>query len=550
MTRKFRFFSVWALSLLIAGVSTVFASEDGDLKVVYSVDFENTARACASAFTEETGQTITLIALQEAELENILQEQDVLAFLSKDDLHSLDPRKTQVTVIGREIFIPVMNASNPFLAEIRKTGMSPMEFARAYSAEGKISWDEIISVSSKKKVNAYRVNDPTVMSYLSEFVDKDPDQMGGIILNSCSEVLSTIQSDPLAIGFCTLNQLNVLEKEGELGKVSMIPVDLNNNNTLDHFEQIYSSVEEVSRGIWIGKYSGALYGKIYAVSSTTFSEKTDNLLRWYVESGQAILAQNGYSALSQSEQQATLAELDQFYAAKIVNNEEVSRSSALVPLLIALGIGILLLIVVLLTINTRKEDLSSRKVLRPVLDPHDIPGGYYFDHSHTWTYLEKDGNIRVGVDNFIQHVSGRISKVKMKESGQKVKKGEILLSLIQDGKTMDIKSPLTGTIIESNAGLVKNASQVNSAPYGDGWFYIVKPERWQEEFKAYMVMDKYREWVKSEFQRLKDFVMTVLKPSEGVDISLQEGGEIEAGLMEHFGPEAWEEFQISFLKNK
>ena len=57
--------------------------------------------------------------------------------------------------------------------------------------------------------------------------------------------------------------------------------------------------------------------------------------------------------------------------------------------------------------------------------------------------------VRIGIDDFIQHITGPLTKVKMKNPGEKVKKGEPILSIIQNGKLLNINSPVSGTIIAS-----------------------------------------------------------------------------------------------------
>ena len=70
-----------------------------------------------------------------------------------------------------------------------------------------------------------------------------------------------------------------------------------------------------------------------------------------------------------------------------------------------------------------------------------------------------------------------------------------------------------------------------------------------KEIQAYVMGDNYREWIKSEFSRLKNFFTSGLKSidSHNPELVLQDGGEITDGVLEGYGPEAWEEFQSGFL---
>ena len=61
--------------------------------------------------------------------------------------------------------------------------------------------------------------------------------------------------------------------------------------------------------------------------------------------------------------------------------------------------------------------------------------------------------------------------------------------------------------------------------------------------------DKYRNWLKAEFIRLKDFLTSGIKSPGMVESAtiLQDGGELRDGILESCGPEVWEEFQTGFI---
>jgi glycine cleavage system H lipoate-binding protein len=178
-----------------------------------------------------------------------------------------------------------------------------------------------------------------------------------------------------------------------------------------------------------------------------------------------------------------------------------------------------------------------------------IPEGLFFDRSHTWTFMERNGKVRTGIDDFLQHVTGKITRVIMKNPGEKVVKGETYLTLIQDGKQLEIKSPVNGIVMEKNASLLSNASLLNTDPYTEGWIYLIETPNWIKETRAYFMGNSYRVWLKEEFIRLKDFLAFAFKSEakENVQVVLQDGGELKEGLLESFGPKEWEDFQTGFI---
>ena len=207
----------------------------------------------------------------------------------------------------------------------------------------------------------------------------------------------------------------------------------------------------------------------------------------------------------------------------------------------------------LIVIRYRKEN-KPIKVLKIQHRPltYNIltaPKGLYFDRTHTWVFMEKDGSVKIGIDDFLQHVIGQITSIKMKKPGEKIIKGEQILTIVQNGKRLNICSPLSGIIIGDNSNLLPESSLINSSPYFDGWIYKIQPSNWIRENQFLFIVEKYTEWIKDEFIRLKDFLANN-NSKEYAYVTLQDGGEIVDGVLENLEPEVWEDFQTKFIDIK
>ena len=165
--------------------------------------------------------------------------------------------------------------------------------------------------------------------------------------------------------------------------------------------------------------------------------------------------------------------------------------------------------------------------------------------------MEKDGSVKIGIDDFLQHITGPMSGIGMKPAGVKIKKGDPLLTIIQKGKHLIIYSPVSGTITAGNQGLITNSSALNAAPYTDGWVYMIEPTNWPLEIQFLSMADKYRTWLKGEFSRLKDFITAAVNPGTPgyAFIPMQDGGEMKDNILADLGPEVWEDFQTKFIDN-
>jgi glycine cleavage system H lipoate-binding protein len=402
-------------------------------------------------------------------------------------------------------------------------------------------------------LNYYWMNDGSVIASLTAFLGTDKINQAGKEVTGSEALIEAIRKDPYGLGFCKLTAVTDLKVQALAEGISLLPIDKNKNGSLDYSENIYGDFNQLSRGIWIGKYPRSLYSNIYAAGlNQPEGEASVAFLKWVLTDGQKFLYDNGYNDLLISERQNSV---DRLYETKVVNTTVSEARSPFVVLLFLFAALLILIIAVSMVIKyvRKSERISS------VIIPHSdkvfgesavvIPQGIYFDKTHTWAFMEQDGMVKIGVDDFLQHITGAITRVKMKKDGSKVVKGEQILSIIQNGKNLDLYAPVSGIIREHNSVLETNSGLINSSPFNQGWVYKIEPLNWQREIQLLFFAEKYKKFLSQEFTRLKDFITAVM--NVGNDkynyAILQDGGELHDGILSQMGPEVWEDFQTKYI---
>ena len=181
-----------------------------------------------------------------------------------------------------------------------------------------------------------------------------------------------------------------------------------------------------------------------------------------------------------------------------------------------------------------------------------IPQGIFFSRNHTWAHLSESGEAKVGLDDFIQHVTGSVEFTNLKDPGEHINKGELLTVIDQNGKNLKVFSPLSGKITKTNSMINSNPEVVNSDPYNRGWIYKIKPDNWVADTKSYLLAEEATDWSTSELVRFKDFLAEgpMRKFSaEPSMVMLQDGGEIRENVLSELPREVWDDFQQQFLNN-
>jgi len=120
-----------------------------------------------------------------------------------------------------------------------------------------------------------------------------------------------------------------------------------------------------------------------------------------------------------------------------------------------------------------------------ILDRFEFPEGLYYSGDHLWVKKE-NGIVRVGVTDMAQQAAGSILFVRLMPKGRQVESGKPL-GTMETGKWVGpLKSPLSGSIIESNEALKTQPKLLNEDPYGRGWLAVLQPSKLDDELKNLM----------------------------------------------------------------
>jgi glycine cleavage system H lipoate-binding protein/ABC-type phosphate transport system substrate-binding protein len=531
------------------------ASNTGDpLKILTTPDLYKTSLIWAEEYNKlNPGSKITVVNIPDSKTMEKSLAGGSIAFVSKEHYSGFDSQSLWRMVVGRDVIVPVINSGNPFSDIINKQGVSPDALGKLYGNNKSPEWGLLLNNSEKSPVNYYLVNDESVRGGMAAFINSGKNMIRATIVNNGEELVSAVRKDRYGIGFCRMTNILDTQHQGIAEGIRLLPIDRNGNGILDWGENIYEDLSAFSRGLWIGKYPKTLCSNIFSISSRQpRGESEIAFLKWVVTDGQQYLYKSGFSDLLISERQMTVEKLNNAVVYQPATAETGSLPrTILIILAIIIASGVIADFLIR-SLKRRKESARLHEQgLKPVLDENSIllPNGIYFDKTHTWAFMDQSGTVKVGIDDFLQHVTGPITRIKMDSAGKTVKKGEQILSIIQNGKQLNLYSPVSGTIIEQNKILDSDTSVLNKSPYTDGWIYKIEPSNWHRENQLLFIAQRQKEYIKNEFSRLKDFLVDALGEDKVLHamVVLQDGGELRDGVLTDKAPEVWEEFQTKFI---
>jgi len=489
------------------------------LTLLFSEELLIPGERWAEEFRLEISPDMPVTVQSVEDFENLEESTGVLAILAASDLRRHKSGESRIFCLGREVTVPVVHSGHPFLESLRQTG---------------------IPTDAVKKEQI--------------LVDGNP--LNIRLLAGKGQLEAFLKTETTDLAFCLLADVTDETSNALVAGAELIPVDRNGNGTIDFPENYQGDLQALERAVWMGKYPGELCAGLYAMTDDRQLSMAElAFIDWMTSRGRNAMAQSGITGITESERYSLMEKAASLpVSSPVVIPYSTKRANGWLPyvsLVVVIGIFLLPLLFF------RKAPAGETPVTDDAASSTNgewtepVPGGLYFDRSHTWAFMEKDGTVRVGIDRFLPLLTGPVSRVEVAESGVKIGRGEPLLTLIRNGKRLQVKSPVSGEVLELNPRLKEDPALLNRDPFANGWICTLKPAHWTRDIRYYFMADYYRSWIQAEVTRLKEFFTRgiTLAGNTGTVAVLQDGGEPKPGILDSQKPEIWEEFQNRFIDN-
>ena len=103
----------------------------------------------------------------------------------------------------------------------------------------------------------------------------------------------------------------------------------------------------------------------------------------------------------------------------------------------------------------------------------NVPEDLKYTSDHEWVRTE-GSRLRVGITDFAQDALGDVVFVGLPEIGAEVTAGGVCGEVESTKSVSEIYAPVSGVVVEVNAGVSDNPEQVNADPYGAGWMFVIE----------------------------------------------------------------------------
>jgi len=165
---------------------------------------------------------------------------------------------------------------------------------------------------------------------------------------------------------------------------------------------------------------------------------------------------------------------------------------------------------------------------------------YYF-RNHTWLRLERNGQYRVGIDDFAGKLIGKPKGIRLPSLGKSLDLEEYCWTINHDYDDLEFFSPLKGVVTATNQALAEDTAMISDKPYSGGWLMTVEPESIGKSNRNFLTGDEARAWMVEEANLLSKGMQTE------AGVTMHDGASFTNDLSSHLSKENWQKIVKNHL---
>jgi len=134
-----------------------------------------------------------------------------------------------------------------------------------------------------------------------------------------------------------------------------------------------------------------------------------------------------------------------------------------------------------------------------------IPGGVFIAPNHCWVFLNLDGSVYVGIDDFANRFIGPAESVEFPALGEEIEKYQRMFSISGAGNSFIFDSPVTGKVTAINTLLADDLKRMAGAPYFENWLCKIESDKIDECLTHFKIGQQAIKQFEDDIEKLQDF---------------------------------------------
>lgn len=230
----------------------------------------------------------------------------------------------------------------------------------------------------------------------------------------------------------------------------------------------------------------------------------------------------------------------------------------MVVMLVLLTIVVFVSIELALDYKSRRQESVALSSVKPEivqevnaaieeLETVDEPDGLYYNPAHTWVFLEMNGKVKVGLDQFFQRIVGKIDKIEVPKIGEDLQEDSPAVTIQSRGRRVKARIPVAGRVEAVNETVLKDPEILLTDQYKDGWILRLKPKNFLQSSRSLILGSKAKGWLADEMRRMRDLLTEQVSTEDFALQTMCDGGIPVMGISSIVDDRHWEMIKKEFF---
>ena len=149
------------------------------------------------------------------------------------------------------------------------------------------------------------------------------------------------------------------------------------------------------------------------------------------------------------------------------------------------------------------SDRAQSRLPQSLVGGFQVPEKLRYHPGHTWAMNESPTLVRIGMDEFASKLTGKLERIALPQRGKWVRQGQKIWTLYRNGASVEMVSPIEGSIVDVNEAAAVDPELARKDPYGEGWLVTVQSPDAKTNFRNLLGGAMARWWTEESASRLQ-----------------------------------------------
>lgn len=230
------------------------------------------------------------------------------------DLHPIELEKGAFPIyVAKDAVLGTFNTNNPNAALIQKRGLTQKELAGIFVDNKYKNWKDIDPRFTNDPISVYVRSDAAgAAETWAKYFNQRQEDLQGVGIFGDPGLAQAIKDNKYAIGFNNINYVYDLKTLKTTDNIGIIPLDINENGTIDPQEQFYGNLNTLTKAVATGNYPSPPSRELmFVLNKDTNSKLLNEFIRFVLDKNQqGYLLENGYVPLNEEQKVEELAKIN------------------------------------------------------------------------------------------------------------------------------------------------------------------------------------------------------------------------------------------------